>query len=417
MSVIKAEISNVKSWRYERLKNQVRFAYGDSLSEENRIDGKIPVYGSNGVVGTHDKAITIGETIIIGRKGSFGKLQWSDGPCFPIDTTYFVDKTQTQVFLRWLYYALGDLDLDKVNFDSAVPGLSRQVAYSLRLYFPPINEQKMIAKYLDKQCAAIDKVLEIKKEQLTILDDLRKSIIHKAVTKGLDDDAELKNSEVELFGKIPKHWKFDRIKDLSTNIGSGITPEGGATVYVDEGIPLLRSQNVHFDGLRMDDVAFITEEQHAEMAGTHVQAGDVLLNITGASIGRCYYVTVKVCPANVNQHVCIIRPCPKLREKFLYYFLASSVGQGLILSCWRGASRQGLGLIELMAFVLPVPPIQEQDRIVAYLEEKNSEFHLVMSNIKNQISTLEKYRNSLIHECVTGKRRITEDDLKELANV
>ena len=114
---------DVKKDTEERLKNRVRFAYGDSLAEENRIDGDFFVYGSNGVVGTHDQAITTGETIIVGRKGSFGKVQWSDKSCFPIDTTYYIDKTQTQEYLRWLYYALMDLDLDKVNFDSAVPGL------------------------------------------------------------------------------------------------------------------------------------------------------------------------------------------------------------------------------------------------------------------------------------------------------
>src|SRR5437667_12230849 len=88
-------------WRQERLKNRVRLAYGDALAAEDRNDGDVPVYGSNGVVGTHDRAITDGQTIIIGRKGSFGKVTWCEEPCFPIDTTYFVDGTQTRENLRW----------------------------------------------------------------------------------------------------------------------------------------------------------------------------------------------------------------------------------------------------------------------------------------------------------------------------
>ena len=146
-------------------------------------------------------------------------------------------------------------------------------------------------------------------------------------------------------GELSKYvaWPLDRVKDHAWKIGSGVTPSGGAASYLDAGVPLLRSQNVHFDGLRLDDVAYIGEGVHTEMRGTHLQARDVLLNITGASIGRCTYIPDGFGEGNVNQHVCIIRPSARLDHRYLNYCLAAPWGQDQILSAFTGASRQGLG--------------------------------------------------------------------------
>jgi type I restriction enzyme S subunit len=200
------------AWKPDRLKDRVRFAYGDSLAAEDRNAGDVKVFGSNGVVGVHDRAITNGRTIVIGRKGSFGKVTWSDDPCFPIDTTFFVDSTQTKVELRWLYYALDNLQLDTVNFDSAVPGLSREVAYSLPMIFPPLPEQQRIAAYLDASCAAIDAAVSAKRRQLETLDELRNSIISRAVTRGLNPQAKMKSSGLDWLSDVPAHWRVQQIK-------------------------------------------------------------------------------------------------------------------------------------------------------------------------------------------------------------
>jgi type I restriction enzyme S subunit len=167
-------------------------------------------------------------------------------------------------------------------------------------------------------------------------------------------------------------WSVDRIKDHTEKIGSGVTPSGGATSYLDVGIPLLRSQNVHFDGLRLDDVAYISEETHEEMSGTKLRERDVLLNITGASIGRCSFVPDGFGEGNVNQHVCIIRPAAKLDYKFLTYCLSAPWGQDQILSSFTGASRQGLGQRDLGEIRVPLPPRPEQQRIAAYQPDRSA---------------------------------------------
>lgn len=103
-----------------------KLLYGKSLPESSRINGVSPVYGSNGVVGSHTKHITDGPTIIIGRKGSVGEINYSEKPCWPIDTTYYIDSSCTEQNLKWLSYALQSLGLQQLNKATGVPGVARQ---------------------------------------------------------------------------------------------------------------------------------------------------------------------------------------------------------------------------------------------------------------------------------------------------
>jgi len=171
---------------------------------------------------------------------------------------------------------------------------------------------------------------------------------------------------------------------------------------------------VHFDGLRIEDVAHISEETHAAMSNSQLRPKDVLLNITGASIGRCTYVPEDFGEGNVNQHVCIVRPGPKIDHRFLAAFLSSPTGQDQVFSMFTGASRQGLSHKELGLIRMPLPPLEIQVNVVAEIERSNRKHQNVRQCIESQIDTLVAYRKSLIHECVTGKRRITERELSQL---
>ena len=140
-----------------------------------------------------------------------------------------------------------------------------------------------------------------------MLKEKRTALVSRAVTKGLDPDVPMKDSGVEWLGEIPAHWYVKRLKHLAGKIGSGKTPRGGAEGYINDGIMLIRSQNVHFGGLHLTDVVYIDTATDSGMAGSRVREGDVLLNITGASLGRCCVARLEGSDANVNQHVCIIR--------------------------------------------------------------------------------------------------------------
>jgi len=168
-------------------------------------------------------------------------------------------------------------------------------------------------------------------------------------------------------------WPHVRLGDHAVKIGSGITPLGGHASYRRTGIPLIRSQNVLMNSFETRGLAFISEEQNAEMAGSRVQPGDVLLNITGASIGRVCVVPAVLCPANVNQHVCIIRTDGSIVPEFLAYYLATSKFQSIIGDSQAGATRQALTKTLIEAFDIPSLPVGDQRRIAARLREELAE--------------------------------------------
>ena len=157
--------------------------------------------------------------------------------------------------------------------------------------YPPLPEQTAIAKFLDRKTTLIDQAIGIKQKQIELLKERRQILIHRAVTRGIGSlggvetpDVKLKDSGVEWIGEIPEHWEVKKIKHVTTKIGSGVTPSGGGTTYLDSGIPLLRSQNILFGKIELEGVAYISDKTHDSMNNSQVRKGDVLLNITGGSI-------------------------------------------------------------------------------------------------------------------------------------
>ncbi len=176
-------------------------------------------------------------------------------------------------------------------------------------------------------------------------------------------------AEDELPLPTPPGWQWVRLGTLLQKIGAGSTPLGGKEVYVPSGVKFLRSQNVWNDGLRLDGVAYISPATHAKMAGTVVTANDLLFNITGASIGRCAAVPADFDEANVSQHVTIIRPVLPALKPFLHTVLISRLVQQAVMDVQVGVSREGLSIAKLGNFLVPIPPLQEQARIVARVDE------------------------------------------------
>lgn len=168
--------------------------------------------------------------------------------------------------------------------------------------------------------------------------------------------------------KAPDLWEWCRVIDLAVKTGSGSTPSGGRTAYSTRGIPFLRSQNIHDDGLALDAVARISPAIHRRMKATTVFPGDLLLNITGGSIGRCAMVTNDIEEANVNQHVAIIRPVLGTSGRYLHAVLRSPYFQRMILDSQTGAGREGLPKNKLDRIAIPLPPLAEQTAIVERLD-------------------------------------------------
>ena len=169
------------------------------------------------------------------------------------------------------------------------------------------------------------------------------------------------------FPEFSGEWKMCTIGELATKVGSGVTPRGGEAVYKTEGHPFVRSQNVGLGNLLLDDIAFIDEETHLRQKSTELQFNDVLLNITGASIGRSALVDKQIVGGNVNQHVCIIRTKENLVPSFICSFLLSNYGQRQIDSFQAGGNRQGLNFEQIKSIKITIPSKDEQIKIAKLL--------------------------------------------------
>src|SRR5688572_23848437 len=144
-------------WTNTKLGSVLTLEYGKSLSESNRDGGDYPVYGSNGIVGNHSEFLVNGPGVIVGRKGSYGEIVWSDQSFFPIDTTYYVSPSKL-IDIRLAYYLLRTVDLKSLNRSTAIPGLNRNDAYNIDILLPPLPEQKRIVAKLDTLFAHLDQL-------------------------------------------------------------------------------------------------------------------------------------------------------------------------------------------------------------------------------------------------------------------
>ena len=215
------------------------------------------------------------------------------------------------------------------------------------------------------------------------------------------------------FPEFSGEWEKHTIGELAIKVGSGVTPKGGETVYKKEGHPFVRSQNVGLGVLLLEDIAYIDDTTHIRQKNTELQIDDVLLNITGASIGRSAVVNEQIAGGNVNQHVCIIRTKDNLVSSFLCNFLLSNYGQKQIDSFQAGGNRQGLNFEQIKSIKIGIPCVKEQSKIAKTLQ-------LLDERIATQNKIIEKLESlikGLSQRLLSPKQGWTSYKLDELCQI
>ena len=407
---IKPEMYQDEGIPYLRVQN---LSWGFDINYDNLV------YISDEVNQANSKSILMPDDILIAKTGTVGKMAIIPESMKQANTTSSVGKiTINQKIFNNRYFAylfsspmFQEQIKEKAYQKSAQPGFNIDDLIEFNIIIPPRDIQNKIANHLDKETTKIDLTIAKNEELIKLLSEKRVALINQVVTKGLNPDVPMKDSGVEWIGEIPEHYSIIKLKFLTSKIGSGKTPKGGSEIYVSEGIPLLRSQNIHFDSIRLDDVVYITEEINQTMLSTVVKNKDILFNITGASIGRCNYIE-DINIANVNQHVCIIRPNKKIFYKYLNYFLQSDCGQNQVFLNQNGTSREGLNFEDLSNFYIILPKdIKEQKTVVSYLEKEIIKIYTTINKVKENIRLLEEYKTSLIHHVVTGKIDVRGEEI------
>ncbi len=213
---------------------------------------------------------------------------------------------------------------------------------------------------------------------------------------------EMKDSGISWIGQIPADWSIVKIKAGVHKVGSGKTPSGGATTYADEGILFLRSQNVYDTGLELSNPTYITPAVDEEMKGTRVFPNDVLLNITGGSIGRCCIFPESLKTANVNQHVSIIRVNQDIfLPEYMHYYWVSPLGSLAIDLYQTGGNREGMSADAIKNTPIILIPLDEQRRICRVLDDECSKIDSVLAKIRTSIEEYKKLKQAIITQAVT----------------
>ena len=387
-----------KHWNLAMLKYAARLVYGDTLTSENRKNGIVPVYGSNGIIDTHSAANTLSPVIIVGRKGSLGKIQYSDVPCFVIDTAYYIDRRASHVNLRWLHYVLQTLKLERFR-NSVLPGLNRESAEGQYVPLITIDEQTQIAKFLDHKTKQIDELIRIKERRIELLQEQRTALINQAVTKGLDPNVEMKPSGVEWIGEIPAHWTITRLKYISNiPVTYGLNIESDR--YTTEGIRLIRITDIGESGDLRRKGVYLPEDcvPQEQMLNSY----DLLLSRSGATVGKSY-LHLKTGKYTSAGYLVRFNFDDYWTSKFIYYitlshFYRNWLEQQIIISTIQNVNGE-----KYSNFQLPIPSYQEQTQIVNFLDRKTKQIDELIATELRKIELLKEYRQSLISEAVTGK--------------
>jgi type I restriction enzyme S subunit len=335
--------------------------------------------------------------ILIGMDGDFHIVKWTGRDALLNQRIMKIGVTYDSALdINYCYYLLQPflLNVHARTAATTVKHLSTKDLNNAYFKVPPLPEQRKIAEIL----STVDEKMAVIDEQLVQTQELKKGLMQRLLTKGIGHVG-FKDSPS---GEIPENWQVAKLNNLVKKVGSGITPQGGRETYLKKGILFIRSQNVLFGKLKLDDVAFISREQHEKMSNSHLIPNDVLLNITGASIGRSSVVPETIAEGNVNQHVCIIRTNDKLDSQFLCQFLNSSFGQKQIDKFQAGGNRQGLNFQQIRSFNIPLPSINEQRQIAEILTTIDDKLQVLIDK-KVQYQELKR---GLMQQLLTGQRRV-----------
>ena len=329
----------------------------------------------------------------------------------PIASTGFAVLTcHTGFYNKFLFYYLLCPEFDSYANSTenakgvAYPAINDAKLYKALIPLPPLGEQKRIVARLAEILPQVEiyaqAYQELQELNSKFPEQLKNSLLQKAIEGKLVEqrpeegngrdllkaiqkekaqlvqDKKIKKEkplpeivEEEIPFAIPENWCWCRLGDIMSKIGAGSTPSGGKAIYQQAGIKFLRSQNIYNDGIKMSGIAYISEEINEKKQVSIVKPKDILLNITGGSIGRCALVPDDFDIANINQHILIIRNINQHCRKYIHAMLVSPYIQQMIISVQVGVSREGLSAEKTKNFLVPLPPLAEQKRIVAKLEQ------------------------------------------------
>ncbi|HEX7424506.1 MAG TPA: restriction endonuclease subunit S [Terriglobales bacterium] len=270
---------------------------------------------------------------------------------------------------------------------------------------PPLPEQQRIAAYLDANCAAIDAAVAAKRSQLETLDALALAVIHQAVTRGINAAVKLRQSGMDWLSEVPEHWQVQQIKRTCEIVRGKFThrPRNDPAFYGGE-YPFVQTGDITAARKYICTYSQTLNDLGLSVSKTFPR-GTLVMSIA-ANIGDVAILDFEAC---FPDSMVGLIPRHKTDLNFLYYMMRAM--KGIMLRSAVISTQLNLNNVRIGTNFAAFPPMKEQETIGEYLDAKEQEALAVKETLNQQIATLTAYRKSLIHECVTGQRRVTEEDL------
>ncbi|ERT57245.1 type I restriction enzyme S subunit [Peptoniphilus koenoeneniae] len=283
---------------------------------------------------------------------------------------------------------------------SCAANLSAINVSNFKILQPSLSEQVKISNYLNKKTEQIENIKSTIVKEIQTLEDYKKSLITEAVTKGLDKNVKMKDSGIEWIGEIPKHWEIFKVKYLAT-ILNGSTPNTGKINYWDGDIKWITPKDLFDNKIITDSLKKITKEGY-HSCGTNMVPINTILLSTRAPIGTVAIAKTELC---TNQGIkSIVCNREKLNYKLLFYYLLTK--NEVLNFLGNGTTFMELSTSSLMGLPIPCASINEQNKIVDYLDKKTKSIDEAITAKQKQLEVLEEYKKSLIYEYVTGKKEV-----------
>lgn len=351
-----------QGWRVEKLGKVAEYINGKAFKPSEWAESGLPIVRIQNLNGNENYNFYDGEIeekylihkgdILISWSASLDVYKWDKEEAV-LNQHIFNTKINNKLITDDYFYYTIKKALVKILSNlhgSTMQHITKGRFEDIEILLPPLPQQEKIVKVLDKSASLVEQ---------------QKQLIEKY-------DVFLKSKFIEMFGDPitnPMGWKIEKLENFTELVSSGSTPKGGQSVYLEEGeIKFIRSQNVRMNKMDYDGIYYISEEIFNSMKRTQVKYNDVLLNITGASIGRT--AIYKECSrANVNQHVCIIRLNNTLNNLYLNYLIATDSFQNQIISNQSGATREALNFSQIKQFKISCPPIELQNKFASIVEK------------------------------------------------
>ena len=387
------EIPN--DWKVSRVGNFFSFSSGDSLTNEDiRDEGMYLVYGANGVRGYYSKYNLDKKRILLGRVGALaGNVHIVDRKVWVTEHA-LIASNKLDVVEEYYGYVFESMNLIQYSKSSAQPVISGDTLQKLRFPVPELSEQQAIADYLDETCSKIDEIIAEAKASIDEYKELKQSVIFEAVTKGLDKNVEMKECSVNWLDEIPSTWESIRLKYLLTEINN--RSETGTEQ------PLSVSQVMGVVPSYMISVANPTASYVGQKI---VEPKDIVFNKLKAHLGVFFMSKYH---GLVSPDYAVYRTNDKVIPKYLEYLFHTSACISEFKKYISGVAEGLMRLYtsDLFNIRICLPKVDEQIKIVEYVDNNVELFDSLIAEKESLINDLEAYKKSLIYEVVTGKRRV-----------